>query len=70
MNFFFFLFFGCTHSMWKFQGQGLNMSHSSDPSHSSDNTRPLTHLAIRELPNTSFRTLGKLPNLPVPQLHI
>ena len=39
---------GCTHSLWKFPGQGLNTCHSSDLSHSSDNTRSLTHWAIRE----------------------
>ena len=27
---FFFNFFGCTHSMLKFPGQGLNLSHCSD----------------------------------------
>ena len=34
----FFFFFGCTHSMWKFMGQGSNLSHSSDLSCCSDNT--------------------------------
>ena len=33
---------GLTHRMWKFLGQGLNWRQSSDPSHSSDNARPLT----------------------------
>ena len=35
--------FGHTWGMWRFQGQGLNLSHSSNPSHSSDMTRSLTH---------------------------
>ena len=35
-------FFSCTHSVWKFLGQGLNLCQSSDPSHSNDNTRSLT----------------------------
>ena len=30
------------YSMWKFQGQGLNLCYSRDPSHSNDNTRSLT----------------------------
>ena len=36
-------FFGDACGMWKFLGQGSNLSHSSDPNHSSDNTRSLTH---------------------------
>ena len=47
---FFFLFnFGHPCGMWKFWGQGFNSHHSSDPSHCSDNTRSLTHCAMREL---------------------
>ena len=42
--------FGCASGMPKFQGQGLNLSHSSDPSHCSDNAESLTHWATRELP--------------------
>ena len=34
--FFFFPFFGCAHGMEKFQGQGLNLSHSSDNTRSSN----------------------------------
>ena len=38
-----FLYFGgCARSMQKFLGQGLNLHHSSDLSHSRDNARPLT----------------------------
>ena len=37
--------------MWKFQGQGSNLHHHSDTSHSSDNTGSLTHWATRELPH-------------------
>ena len=36
-------FYGCTHSMQKFLGQGSNLHHSSD------NARSLTHWATREL---------------------
>ena len=49
--FFFFLFsffLFCTCGVWKFLGQGLNLHHSSDPGHCSDN-RFLTHWARREL---------------------
>jgi len=41
-DFFFFFFFFQTHGMWKFPGQESNLHHSSDPSHSSDNTRSIT----------------------------
>ena len=47
--FFFFLFGGCTHSMWKLLGQGSNLHHCSDSSHSSDNARSFTCWATREL---------------------
>ena len=43
-------FFGHTHSMRKFPGQGSNPSHRSNPSHSSDNTRSFNREATRELP--------------------
>ena len=33
----FFFFFCHTHGMWKFPDEGLNLSHSSDPSCFSDN---------------------------------
>ena len=36
------LFFGCTHGIWKFPGQGLNLSHSCNLWHSSGNAGPLT----------------------------
>ena len=49
LSFFFFLFFGHVHGMWKFLGQGLNLYHSSNPRHSGDNTDSLSHWAIREL---------------------
>ena len=39
----FFFFFGHTHGMQKFLGQESNPLHSSDPSHSTDNTGSLTH---------------------------
>ena len=34
--------------MWKFLGQKLNLCHSEDPSHCSDNVRSLTHCSTRE----------------------
>ena len=39
---FLFLFFGHTHSMQNFLGQGLNLSHSSDNGSHSDNMESLT----------------------------
>ena len=41
---------GCTYSMWKFLGQGLNLCCSCNLCHSCANTRSLTHGATRELP--------------------
>ena len=40
---------GCIHSMLKFLGQGWKPRYSSNQSHSSDNTRSLTHWATSEL---------------------
>ena len=37
-----FFFFGCICSIWKFLGQGSNMSHSCNLCHSCSNTRSLT----------------------------
>ena len=52
--YFFFFLFGCA-CMWKkFPGQRLNLYHSNDPSHSSDNARSLTLCATRELLPTLF----------------
>ena len=56
---FLFSFFLCqAHSMWKFLGQRQNLSHSSDPSHCSDNTRSLTHCAKRDLLVPCFLVSG------------
>ena len=38
LSFFFFLFFGCTHGLWKFPGQGSKLCHSSDPNRCRDHT--------------------------------
>ena len=46
--FFFNIFFGHARDMQKFPGQGLNLSHISDLSHSSDNTKSLTCWVTRE----------------------
>ena len=45
----FFCFFGCACGMWKFPGQGLNPSHSSDLSCTRGNAESLTYCATREL---------------------
>ena len=51
MELLFFLFFsflflnGCTHSMWKFLGRGLNPSHSFNLHHSCNNTRSFKPLS-------------------------
>ena len=43
-----FFFFGSTHDMRKFPGQGLNLCHHSALSHSSDNTKFVTCWATKE----------------------
>ena len=48
-SFFFFFLWYHAHGIWKFQAQGSNLCHSSNQSHSSDNTRSLSHWATREL---------------------
>ena len=47
--FFFFFLFGCTHSMWKFLGQGWNLHHSSDLGCCRDNAGSLILWATGEL---------------------
>ena len=37
------VYFGCTHSIQKFPGEGTNLCHNSDTNHSSDNAKSLTH---------------------------
>ena len=44
-----FPFFSHAYSMWKILGQGLNLNHSNNLCHCSDNARSLTHWATREL---------------------
>ena len=47
-------FFGHTHAMRKFPGQGSNLrQHSSNTSHSTDNTGSLTHCTTGELLHVS-----------------
>ena len=60
--FFFFFFFGLIHSIWKFLGQGSNLSGRCDLHHSCSNTRSLTHctrleseLMLRQRPETLQR---------------
>ena len=45
---------GCTHSMWKFLGQEMNLCHSSNLSHHNDNIESLTDCATRELMKLYF----------------
>ena len=56
--FIYFYFFGCTHGMWKFWGQGLNLPHNSGSSHSSDNSGSLTHRANKN--STLFLNRGEM----------
>ena len=42
-SFFFPFFFGCTYSIWKFPGQGLNLSCSCKLCHSRGDVRSSTH---------------------------
>ena len=60
-SFFFSLFFGCSHGMWRFLGQGSNLGHSSSPDPCSDNARSLTHRATRKLLAFFFFFLGPHP---------
>ena len=46
--------FGCTHSIWKFQRQGLNRCCICNLRHRCSNTRSLTHSATRELLDPVF----------------
>ena len=39
----FFFFFDCTHGIWKFLGQGSNLSHGFDLLQNCGNTRSSTH---------------------------
>ena len=43
-NFYFFKFYGCTHDIRKFLGQGLNLSHSCNLCHSWGNARSFNPL--------------------------
>ena len=47
--FFLFPFFSCTCDIWKFSGQGLNLSCSCDLCHSCSNTRSLTTVPQQKL---------------------
>ena len=47
--FFFIIFFGHAHGMWKFLSQISNPHHRSDPSCCSDNASSLSHCATREI---------------------
>ena len=46
--------FGCTHSMLKFLGQGLNPGHSSNPSRCGENAGSFTHCYKRTPAETRF----------------
>ena len=47
-------FSGCTWGMGTFSGQGSNLCHSTEPSHSHGNARSLTHLPTRKLLKIQF----------------
>ena len=48
---FFFFFFGCTCGIWKFVGQGPNLSHSCDDlCYNCGNTGSLTHYTTAGTP--------------------
>lgn len=64
-----FFFFGCTHRTQMFWGQGWNTHHGSDPSHSNEHTRSLTHGATRELLNF-FCSLSVVPFLCVSVVYL
>lgn len=51
--------FGSTHGMQQFPGQGSNLWHRSDPSHSRENAGSLTHWATRGLLKTQVLTCPK-----------
>ena len=53
-HYFIFIFFGHTHSIWMFPGQGWNPSHSCDPRHSCDITGSLTCCPTAEIPAHLF----------------
>ena len=55
-----FKFFSCTCGMWTFQGSVSNPSQSSNQSHSSDNSRSLTHWATREFPCLAFLCISDI----------
>ena len=58
--FFFFFPLGRAHGTWKFWGQGSNLCHCSNLSHSSDNAESLTCWATRELHFSLFSKGGIL----------
>lgn len=47
-------FYGCIHGMWKLLGQGMNVSHGSDPRHCSDNSWFLSRCTTRENSHWGF----------------
>ena len=59
----FFFFFGCSHGIWKFLGQGSNLSYSCDPHHSCCNARPLTHCAGLGIKPVLLPRQCQIPNL-------
>ena len=67
-DFIYLLIFGCTCSMQKLPGQGSKPCQSSNPSHSSDNARSLTHCTTKELlksPDFRVREVCLCPGLPL-----
>ena len=56
-------FFGCTHGMWKFLGQGSNLCHSSDQGCCSDDVGYLTRCATGEFRVITFLYLYNIYNI-------
>ena len=54
MQGFFVVVFGCTCSVQKFLGQGLNLHYSCDLCHSGSKAGSLSHCATQELPMRFF----------------
>ena len=54
-------FFCCTHNMWKFPGQGLNLRCICNPCHSCGNAGSLTHCGTVQTPSSFNHQIYPLP---------
>ena len=68
-----FFFFGCTHGIWKFPGQGSNSRGNCDLQHSYKNARSLTHcpgLRIKPvLPQRKGQMINPYTTAGIPRHH-